>query len=59
MGGGFREGHNQWQVGPCPRFIQPQRLAIDYTVAAKESGKLSKVVRRGYVRVGEVNSLTH
>ena len=31
----------------------------DYNVAAKESGKLANVRRRRYVRVGEVNILTH
>ena len=28
-------------------------------MATKESGKLTKVIRRGYVRVREVNILTH
>ena len=30
-----------------------------YNVDAKDSGKLSKVRIRGYVRVGEFNILTH
>ena len=30
-----------------------------YQVNAKESGEIDKVVRRGYVRVVEVKSLTH
>ena len=39
-------------------FIQPQRFVRDDNLDAKEYGKLSKVIRLGYVRVGEVNSLT-
>ena len=31
----------------------------DDNLAAKESRKLSKFRRRGYVRVGDVNILTH
>ena len=42
---------------PC--FIKPQRVARDDNVDAKEYGKLYKVRRRGYVRVGEVKILTH
>ena len=34
-------------------------MARDDNLAAKEYGKLSKFRRRGYVRVGEVKSLTH
>ena len=48
----------QWQVGSWPHFINPQRLEIDDNMDAKESGKLVKVRRRGYVRVGEVKILT-
>ena len=44
---------------PWKFFIHPQILERDDNVAAKESRKLSKVRRRGYVRMGEVNILTH
>ena len=40
-------------------FIHPQRLARDDNVDEKEYGKLAKVRRKGDVRVGEVNILTH
>ena len=46
-------------MGPCPHFIQPQIVARDDNVDTKESGKLARVIRRGYVIVVEVNSLTH
>ena len=44
---------------PLPRFIDPKRVAQDDNVDAKYSGKLSRVIRKGYVIVGEVNSMTH
>ena len=56
--GDIRYGQNQWQVRPWYHFIHPQRVAIYDKVAAKESGKLAKVGRRGYVSVLEVNILT-
>ena len=40
-----------------PHFIHPQKVERDDNMAAKESGKLVKVRRRGYVRVGEVKML--
>ena len=56
--GDIRDGQKQWQVGPWPHFIHTQRLERDDNVAAKASGKLAKVRRRGYVRVGEIKILT-
>ena len=41
------------------QVIWPQKLARDDNVDAKESGRLSNVIRRGYVRVVEVKSLNH
>ena len=55
----IRYYQKQWQVIPWPSFIRPQTVARDDNVDAKESGKLSKVIRRGYVRVVEVKSLNH
>ena len=40
-------------------FIHPQRVKRYDNIDAKESGKLAKVRRRGYVIVGEVKILTH
>ena len=58
MWGDISYYQKQWQVEPWPRFIQPQRVAQDDNVDAKESGKLAKVIRRGYVIVVEVKDLT-
>ena len=55
----MKDYQNQWQVGPWPCFIQPQRVARYDNVDAKEYGKLAKVIRRGHVIVVEVKSLTH
>ena len=59
MWGDIRYYQKQWQVEPWPRFIQPQIVAQDDNVDAKEFRKLARVIRRGYVIVIEVNSLTH
>ena len=32
---GIRDGHNQWKVGPWPRFLQPQRVENYKKVASK------------------------
>ena len=48
-----------WQVLPWNCFIHPQKVERYDNVATKESVKLTKVRRRGYVRVGEVNILTN
>ena len=52
-------GQKQWQVVPWPCFLRPQIVVRYDNVAVKEYGRLAKVRRRGYVRVGEVNSLTN
>ena len=46
-------------MGTWNCFIHPQRVDRDDNMDVKESGKLSKVRRRGYVRVREGNILTH
>ena len=46
----------KWHRGPV---FQPQIVARDNNVSEKEFGKLDKVIRMGYVIVGEVKILTH
>ena len=46
-------------MGLWPHFIHPKIVENDDNVAAKESGELAKVRRRGYFRIGEVKILTH
>ena len=43
---------------PFTRSIQTKIVARDDNVDKKESGKLARVIRRGYVILIEVNSLT-
>ena len=49
--GGTRDGQKQWKVVPWPRLLHPKIVARDDNVAANEYGKISKVRRRGYVKV--------
>ena len=46
-------------MGPWHWFLQPQRVERDGEVTEKECTKLEKLIRRGYVRMGEVKSLTN
>ena len=50
---------NQCQVGTWPRFSLPQREGKDTCTAEKETRKLNKARKRGYISMGEVKSLTH
>ena len=57
--GDIRYYQKKWQVVPCTRSIQTKIVARDDNVDKNESGKLARVIRRGYVILIEVNSLTH
>ena len=51
-----RGSQKQWQVGPWPCFLQLQIVTREDNVASKESLKLTKIRKRGYVRVEGVKS---
>ena len=55
----IRDGKKQWKLGMWTCFLLPQIFVREDSVADKDSLKLDKVRRKVYVRVGDVNSLTH
>lgn len=53
-----RDGHTPWFIKEPPRFLQPQRRELDPEVATNITKKLDNVAQKGYIRPGDVASLT-
>jgi hypothetical protein len=54
----IRDGHPPWFTKEPPQFIQPQRRDPDPEVAKNITAKLENVTKKGYIRPGDVKSLT-
>jgi hypothetical protein len=54
----IRDGHPPWFIKEPPQFLQPQRRDPDPEVAKNIAAKLDNVAQKGYIRPGDVKSLT-